>query len=462
MTALGRRLVVGLAGPQLHPAEARWLREYQPAGVILFGRNCTGAAQCAQLCAEVHACLPADAEIMADHEGGPISVLAAAVGRPPALWTLGSLGDRDLTRRVHAETARRLRALGIDRVLAPCCDVLVEPRNPVIGSRAFGAEPRAVAAQVAAAVTGLREGGVRTCLKHYPGHGGTAGDSHHVAVAAGAGALAEPFDAGFAAGADGLMVGHIAQGDGGLPLTLDGGALARLRTSLAPGVRLFADDVTMGGLRPALAGLGVTLDDGHTEGLVDPGDLTRGWLETLAAAGCDLLLVRGIPWRALPLEDGAVGPGLPPAVAAPVADAPGGDLYGEVRARAARGIRLADPAGSLLWLDATGGDRWGEAAGLRSWLEGRFGQVFRVTPGEDSPSAGARTLLVTSHRPLGEGFAGWLEGGLATGGEAVVAGHPVLAQDVTSVLGDGWVVRAVFDVRPEDLGPAGSKDGGRI
>jgi hypothetical protein len=454
--------VVGLAEPGLQALEACWLREHQPAGVILFGRNCTDPAQCARLCADVRACLPDGAEIMADHEGGPVSVLAAALGRPPAAWTLGVLDDLDLTRRVHRETGRRLRELGVDRVLAPCCDVLVERRNPVIGSRAFGDHPGVVAAQVAAAVTGLREGGVRTCLKHFPGHGGTAGDSHDVAVVAGAGALAGPFDAGFAAGADGLMVGHLAVGGGGLPLTLDAKALARTRTTVPAGVRLFADDVTMGGLRPALARLGVAASDGRAEGLVDPADLTHGWLEALAVAGCDVLLVRGIPWRALPLADGEVGPGLPPPVVAAAGAAPEVPLYAEVRARAAVGMVLADPRGVLLWLDATGGDRWGEAVGLQPWLEARFGRVARVAPGESSPLTGATTLLVTSHRPLGAGVAAVAAVGLARAGEAVVAGHPSLGEEVGSLLGAGWRVRALFDLRPEDLAAVGPKAGGRI
>ncbi len=462
MTDLGRRLVVGLAGPRLHAAEALWLQEHRPAGVILFGRNCTAPAQCARLCADVRTCLTADAEIMADHEGGPVSVLAAAAGRPPAAWTLGRLGDRDLTRRVHRETGRRLRELGVDRVLAPCCDVLVEPHNPVIGSRAFGADAGLVAAHVAAAVTGLHEGGVRTCLKHFPGHGGTTGDSHERAVFAGAGALAGPFEAGFAAGADGLMIGHVAADGGATPLTLDASALAQVRSTVPTAVRFFADDVTMGGLRTALATLGVESADGRTEGLVDPADLPTGWLRALADAGCDVLLVRGIPWRALPCASGEAGPRLPvPGVAAGGPE-PMVPLYAEVRARAATGAVLADPRGTLVWLDATGGDRWGEAAGLMARLASRFGRVVRVVPGESPPSTMAKTLLVTSHRPLGKGAGPMAITGLAPVGEAVVAGHPSLGEEVGTLLGGGWVVRALFDLRPEDLSIAEPNDGGRI
>jgi hypothetical protein len=446
----------------LHAAEALWLREHQPAGVILFGRNCTDLAQCARLCADIRACLPAGAEIMADHEGGPVSVLAAAAGRPPAARTLGELGDADLTRRVHGETGRRLHDLGVDRVLAPCCDVLVEPRNPVIGSRAFAADAAVVAAHVAAAVTGLREGGVRTCLKHFPGHGGTAGDSHDVAVVAGAGALTGPFDAGFAAGADGLMIGHLAGGGGSLPLTLDARALAATRTHLPAGIRFFADDVTMGGLRGPLAAVGVSARDGRAEGLVDPADLTVGWLAALAQAGCDVLLVRGIPWRALPVASGAVGPSLPQAPAAVAPDAPQVPLYAEVRARAAAGVVLADPDGDLRWLDATEGDRWGEAVGLGAWLAGRFRRVERTTPGQTPPATAATTLLVTSHRPLGAGVAAAAAVGLAATGEVVVAGHPSLGGEVGDLLGAGWRRRALFDLRQEDLGAAGREAGGPI
>ena len=82
--------------------------------------------------------LVTDLEIVADHEGGPVSQLSFAVGRPPAAWALGVLDDPDLTRRVFVETGRRCRQLGIDRLLAPCADVLTEVHNPVIGSRAFG------------------------------------------------------------------------------------------------------------------------------------------------------------------------------------------------------------------------------------------------------------------------------------------------------------------------------------
>ncbi|MFN2369607.1 MAG: glycoside hydrolase family 3 N-terminal domain-containing protein, partial [Candidatus Krumholzibacteriia bacterium] len=268
---LAARLVVGLAGPGLHPAEVAWLVRHRPAGVILFGRNVTGADQLAALAAALRVAVPG-LEIGADHEGGPVAVLAAAVGRPPAAATLGLLDDPDLTRRVHAATGRRLAACGIDRVFAPVADVLTEPRNPVIGVRAFGADCDLVARHVAAAVVGLTDGGVACCLKHWPGHGGTVADSHLEAAVLGAPPPEAPFAAGLAAGAGAAMVAHVLPpGGGGLPASLDPAQAAALR-ALAPDrtLVLYADDVTMGALRAPLAAAGVA--GPAAAGLADPAD----------------------------------------------------------------------------------------------------------------------------------------------------------------------------------------------
>ncbi len=261
---LARRLVVGLSGPRLHPAERAWLARRQPAGVILFSRNVIDEILLRDLCLELHELVPG-LEIVADHEGGPISVLAAAAGRPPAAATLGLLDDPDLTRRVHAETAGRLAECGLDRVLAPVADVLSEPRNPVIGVRAFGREAALVARHVAAAVTGLRDGGLRVCLKHWPGHGGTAADSHLGAAVAAHPGSTLPFLAGVDAGADALMVAHVQRTSaGGLPASLDPAVAAAAR-ALGGGrtLRLYADDITMGALRAPLAARGVGVPGGR-------------------------------------------------------------------------------------------------------------------------------------------------------------------------------------------------------
>lgn len=461
---LARCLVVGLEGPEPTARELAWLAAWRPAGVILFGRNVTGPAQVAALCARLRAAVPG-LGIMVDHEGGPVAQMAAAVGRPPAAWALGALDDEDLTRSVCRQTGRRLASLGVTRVLGPVADVLEHPRNPVIGARAFGADPALVARHVAAAVRGYREAGLQVCVKHWPGHGGTATDSHLALEQQLVAGCALPFTAGLAAGADAVMVGHlpVATGADGRPLlaTLDRAYLAATRARLGgdgPAPLLVADDVTMGALRAPMRAAGVPAPDDLDGGLVEPGALPAAWLQALNDAGCGLLLIRGIPWAALPLAATAAAPGLPASRVAATTDRADADpaAWRAARSRLWRQAAAgwADPAASCDWLDLTTGDRWGAAdqrgdAGFAARLGGLFASVRPVAPGE-ARAMGPR-LLVTSHRPLPpHALAGC---GFAAAGFAVAMGHPSLAGDLSGLLGSGWRVGQVFDCDVADLAP---------
>src|SRR6185295_8272390 len=128
---------------------------------------------------------------------------------------IGWLRDEAVTERVGELTAREARALGVNWIYAPVADVDLEPENPIIGVRAFGTEPAAVAAQVAAWVRGCRRGGALSCAKHFPGHGRTVGDSHieRPTVSASREMLEadlEPFRAAVEAGVDSMMTAHVA------------------------------------------------------------------------------------------------------------------------------------------------------------------------------------------------------------------------------------------------------------
>jgi hypothetical protein len=518
LLALTGKLVVGLAGTALTAVERQWLAQHQPAGVILFARNVVSASQLTDLCRELKEILSPGAEIVADHEGGPISVLAKALGRPPAPFGLGILDDTDLTRRIHHDTAVCLREVGIDRVLAPCADVLVEPRNPVIGVRAFGRDAQTVARHVTAAVQGLREGGSRCCLKHWPGHGGTRLDSHKGPVQTAGPYHDLPFAAGLAAGADALLLGHLPwqsrqSTDHGrsreasgrrpsgetsvqVPATLDPEALAAARR-VTPGfsAHLYADDVTMGALRPYLIPqLGedpylAQAGTANREGLLDPALLPQAWFAILARAGCDFLLCRGIPWKAFPLPNVPTGRS-PVAREAPAAAEPADTSrprivpqgrwlpaedwpasYSEARRRlvaqavSRRGIRLELTADPLLWWDGTRDDRWGDASSLeivlrRQGLTWRRFDLSRLR--EEGPQAAEEAmapgkpftfLLVTSHRPLDPTALRQVVQRLpmAATGWALVMGHPDLAQVIAALVPGGWSVSAGYDMGPEDL-----------
>ena len=108
-----------------------------------------------------------------------------------------------------------LAAYGVDLDLAPVVDVNVDPANPVIGIRAFGDDPELVSRHTAAFVEGLQSAGVAACLKHFPGHGNTATDSHRdLPVVDDDRETIErtalpPFRAGIAAGARAVMTAHL-------------------------------------------------------------------------------------------------------------------------------------------------------------------------------------------------------------------------------------------------------------
>jgi beta-glucosidase-like glycosyl hydrolase len=275
---IARRMVIGLPREGLDVAWERDFASYTPAGVILFGRDFRDLDDLRQLTSKLRSLArPRRIFIAIDEEGGFVSQLGPHLVVPPnaALLARGAAaGDIGWA---HEVTGRRLRALGIDWDYAPVADVQSEPRNPVIGPRSFGAAPAMVAQAVGEAVAGLRRGGVLTCLKHFPGHGDTAVDSH-LALPVLEADLAtierrdlEPFRANL--GADSVMTAHM---------------VVRALDPERPGT--FARAVTHGLLRERLGFQGVAITDalemkGAAEGR-DPSEAARMALE----AGCDLLL----------------------------------------------------------------------------------------------------------------------------------------------------------------------------
>jgi beta-glucosidase-like glycosyl hydrolase len=152
--------------------------------------------------------------IGADLERGAGQQFRGCTELPPA-WALGSLDDLKVLWQAGELTAREARALGVDWVYAPVADLGNEPRNPIVATRAFGADPDAVARGVAAWSMGCLAGGALPCVKHFPGHGRTLTDSHveQPRVGERADALADdlvPFVAAVVAGVPSVMSAHVA------------------------------------------------------------------------------------------------------------------------------------------------------------------------------------------------------------------------------------------------------------
>ena len=173
----GSLLMVDLPGPRLDQDSARYLRDNGIRAVCLFGKNVESETQLQTLCRELREVMGEDCLIAIDHEGGAI-VRPQFWPAPPSAMNLGQADDPALTEEVSAALGRQLRSAGLNWNFAPVLDVNVNPDNPVIAERAYGADPQKVARHGQAALRGLRQSGVAGCIKHFPGHGDTHLDSH--------------------------------------------------------------------------------------------------------------------------------------------------------------------------------------------------------------------------------------------------------------------------------------------
>lgn len=175
----------GLRQPKLDDETRAFFRDVRPWGFILFREACVTRAQVAALCAELREAAGHDAVIYIDQEGGRVARLkppewptwppAASYG---ALFAEDAIAGFEAVRLGHRLIAHELKSMGVDGDFAPVLDVPAEGSDKIVGDRAFSPDPKLVALLAAAALEGLHEGGVAGCIKHAPGHGRAAIDSH--------------------------------------------------------------------------------------------------------------------------------------------------------------------------------------------------------------------------------------------------------------------------------------------
>lgn len=200
-------------------------------------------------------CLEHPLLLMTDEEGGSV-VNMKAPSAPPWPLQMAALGA-DRVRALEALNGAGLRAAGVGLDLAPVADVRTNPLDGIIGARSFGASPAVVAPLVAAAVSGLHDGGVGATLKHFPGLGGAAGDPHE-AIPTDRTSLDQwsatqlpGFASGIAAGADAVMVTAVyvpSLDGGGMPAMFSPSIVGRLRTQLGFNGVIMTDSLSMGGI----------------------------------------------------------------------------------------------------------------------------------------------------------------------------------------------------------------------
>ncbi len=176
---IGQMFLVGCQAETLSNQERLLVEEYQFAGVILFTRNCAEAAQIVALNRTIWESFdPLPPFIAIDQEGGRVYRLPAPFSHFPAAGRVGMTNDPGLAYRIGRAAAAELTLAGINLNFAPVLDVASNPQSPIIGDRAFAADPKQVIKLASAWAQGLRDGGIIPCGKHFPGHGDTDKDSH--------------------------------------------------------------------------------------------------------------------------------------------------------------------------------------------------------------------------------------------------------------------------------------------
>ncbi len=176
---VGQLFMVGFDGIELSPELRSWLQAYKPGGIILFTRNLVDAHQIAHLTNALQELAPSSPFLMAiDQEGGRVSRLPSDFTIFPPAATVAGCGSSNFAYQAAAVTAQELRAVGFNMNMAPVLDVNTNPLNPIIGDRAFSADPKRVCTLGNATISGLHDHGVIACGKHFPGHGETTKDSH--------------------------------------------------------------------------------------------------------------------------------------------------------------------------------------------------------------------------------------------------------------------------------------------
>lgn len=178
--------IYGLEGVELTSSEADFFRDADPAGFILFKRNCEDQEQLQRLTDSLRDLTGRpDLPVLIDQEGGRVARMKppAWPAFPPA-WRFAELYEAAPSSAIEAARANAralglmLRTAGINVDALPLLDVRQEGASDIIGDRALGADPMQVAALGRSVLDGLHSAGVVGIIKHIPGHGRALVDSH--------------------------------------------------------------------------------------------------------------------------------------------------------------------------------------------------------------------------------------------------------------------------------------------
>lgn len=257
---IGQMLIVGLEGYEMDENARTMIEKNHIGGFILYGSNVENSSQLLSLIntlKRANAANRISLFISVDEEGGRISRMPKGFRKLPSNREIGKQNSADLSRRIGRLLADEVKAFGYNMDYAPVLDINSNPKNPVIGDRAFGSKSEIVSKLGVETMKGIQEGGVIPVVKHFPGHGDTSVDSH-IGLPQVENDLERlksfeliPFEQAIKNGADAIMVAHILlpKLDEENPATLSKAIISDLlRKQLDFDGVVITDDMTMGAI----------------------------------------------------------------------------------------------------------------------------------------------------------------------------------------------------------------------
>jgi beta-N-acetylhexosaminidase len=177
--SVGQLIMTGVPGKELDAETARLFRRVQPGAFIIFGRNLQSATQLRKLIDDLRELSDIEPVITIDQEGGRVSRLRRIGNEPPNAQQLRDKNDIDLIRRHGDITGRLLRLFGFNLDLCPVLDISFdEDAENSLRGRCYGKNVEQVVRNAGAFNEAMREQGIASCGKHFPGYSAATSDAH--------------------------------------------------------------------------------------------------------------------------------------------------------------------------------------------------------------------------------------------------------------------------------------------
>lgn len=195
------------------------LKKYKVGGIVMFAKNIKNPKQITKLNKDLQKSAKRKLFICVDEEGGSVARIANnknfKVKKYPDMQKIGKSGKASKAKDVGYTIGKYLKKYEFNLDFAPVADINTNKKNIVIGKRAFGSTPSLVSKMVDAEIKGFHKAKIMACVKHFPGHGDTKGDTHtgYVSIKKNWNALKKceivPFKKAFSSSTDMVMVAHI-------------------------------------------------------------------------------------------------------------------------------------------------------------------------------------------------------------------------------------------------------------